>query len=54
MTDAEKERIKLTATHVNGLAIAIFAVAPIFSALYSIAAPALPVWVVLLSALVSR
>ena len=50
VSDAEKEQIKLTATDVNGLALAVFAVggiAPVVSALYSAAPLGVPVTVVI-------
>ena len=49
------ERAKLTATYVNGLALAVFAVgglAPLFSFVYSASPNALSAWVVLVNALV--
>ena len=54
MTD-EKEQAKLTATYVNGLAIAVFAVgglAPVFSALYAAGPLAVPLWAVILIGIV--
>ena len=49
------ERAKLTATYVNGLAIAVFAVgglAPLFSFVYAASPGALPAWAVLSNSLV--
>lgn len=52
MNLVRNERAKLTATYVNGLGIALFAVgglAPLFSRLFAPADPAaqLPLWIVL-------
>ena len=49
MNLVQNEKAKLTATYVNGLAIATAAVgglAPLFSTLYSAAPPGVPYWAV--------
>lgn len=49
MSLIDNERAKLTATYVNGLAIAVFAVgglAPLFSILLANAPSALPTWAI--------
>ena len=50
MSKANEERLKISATYLNGIAIAIFAVgslAPFFSYLYGSGEQSRPLWVVL-------
>ena len=56
MSLINNERVKLRATYLNGLAIAVFAVgslAPLFSYVYSASNPGRPLWSVVLLSLIS-
>jgi hypothetical protein len=55
MSLVRNERMKLTATYINGISIALFAVgglAPLFSTLYASAGSAQPMWVIAIVSLI--